>query len=139
MLSLVTAACIGQAAAAYNIDPVVIAAIMRTEGGTVGQYTENTNGTRDLGPMQINDDVWVGEVADHFFRGNERLAERELLNNGCFNVRAGAWILRRNIDLSDGDVLEGVGRYHSWTVRHKERYKGAFMRSIRSITGISRN
>ncbi|MHA6345914.1 lytic transglycosylase domain-containing protein [Roseivivax sp. CAU 1761] len=104
MLSLVTAACISQAALAYDINPVIIAAIMRTEGGRVGQYTTNTNGTRDLGPMQINDGVWLGEVADQFFRGDETPAKRKLLNNGCFNVPEGAWILRQNIDLSDGDT-----------------------------------
>ncbi|NDV50751.1 lytic transglycosylase domain-containing protein [Salipiger sp. PrR003] len=133
MISLVTAACISQAAAAYGIQPVVIAAIMRTEGGKVGQYSENTNGTRDLGPMQINDGVWTGEIADKFFRGNEARAEDQLLNNGCFNIHAGAWILRQNIDLSNGDVLEGIGRYHSWTTQHKERYKKTFLKNLQTI------
>ena len=126
MLSFVTASCILAAAQAYDLHPMVLAGVIRTEGGTVGEYSENTNGTRDLGPMQINDDVWVEEVADEFLGGNTARARTKLLNDGCFNIRAGAWILRTNIDASNGNVIEGVGRYHSWTEYHKEKYKRLF-------------
>lgn len=135
VLSYVTAACIMAAAQAYSVPPLVLASILKTEGGKVGQYSTNTNGTRDLGPMQINDGVWIKPVADQFFRGDEASARYRLQHDGCFNVNAGAWILRTNIDSADGNVLEGVGRYHSWTEKHKEKYKGLFMKSYRYLKG----
>ncbi len=133
MISAVTAACIMVASNAYSISPVIIAGIMATEGGKVGRYSTNTNGTKDLGPMQINDRVWIPSIADTFFAGDRRRAEYALLNDGCFNVEAGAWILRKNIDLSDGDIMEGIGKYHSWTPKHKEKYKLLFMKNYRRI------
>jgi hypothetical protein len=135
MLSYVTAACIMAAAQAYSVPPIVLASIMKTEGGKVGEYSTNTNGTRDLGPMQINDGVWVKPVAEEFTRGNEALARHKLLNDGCFNVAVGAWILRTNIDSADGNIIEGVGRYHSWTPKHKEKYKKLFVNSYRYLSG----
>jgi soluble lytic murein transglycosylase-like protein len=135
MISYVTAACIMAAANSYGIPPIVIASIMKTEGGRVGQYSENTNGTKDLGPMQINDGVWIKPVADEFLNGNQSEARRRLKDDGCFNVYAGTWILRTNIDSADGDVMEGVGRYHSWTTTHKEKYKKLFLKSFRYIRG----
>ncbi len=139
MISYVTAACIALAANTYNVSPVVIATIMKTEGGRVGRYSTNDNGTLDLGPMQINDGVWIKPVADEFFRGNEALAREKLLNDGCFNVRAGAWILRQNIDLSDGSLIDGIGRYHSWTKEHKIKYQKQFMKNYRYIKSGNRN
>jgi len=135
MLSYVTAACIMAAANAYSIPPIVIASIMKTEGGKVGQFSQNTNGTKDLGPMQINDGVWIEPVADEFLRGNKTEARRRLQNDGCFNVHVGAWILRTNIDGAGGDIMEGIGRYHSWTPKHKEKYKKLFLKSYRYIKG----
>ncbi|WP_247744469.1 lytic transglycosylase domain-containing protein [Sulfitobacter sp. R18_1] len=137
MLIPVTTACIIAAASTFNIDPLIIAGIMKTEGGKVGRYSTNSNGTLDLGPMQINDGVWIDEVANTFFLGDENMARQKLLNDGCFNIKAGAWILRQNIDLSDGNVLEGIGRYHSWTPKHKTRYQSKFMENYNNM--MSRN
>jgi hypothetical protein len=133
MPSLVTATCIIVAANTYNIEPIVIAAIMKTEGGKIGSYSQNSNDTKDLGPMQINDKVWTGPIADEFFNGDKALAKEQLLNNGCFNVRAGAWILRENIDQSGGDLMTGIGRYHSWTEKHKIKYQRLFLNSLRKL------
>ena len=138
-LSFVTAACIAMAANTYDIPPSVIAGILKTEGGRVGQYSTNSNGTRDLGPMQINDKVWTKEIANEFFRGNQGMAKDNLLYNGCFNVRAGAWILRQNIDQSDGNLLDGIGRYHSWTPKHKVKYQKIFLKNFQYLMTGKRN
>jgi soluble lytic murein transglycosylase-like protein len=138
MIIPVTAACIIAAANTFSIDPLIIAGIMRTEGGRVGAYSTNTNGTKDLGPMQINDGVWIEEVADSLLSGDAEEAKYRLLNDGCFNIYAGAWILRQNIDLSDGDILEGIGRYHSWTPKHKNKYKRMFLENYNAMSSSSR-
>ena len=122
----VTAACIMSAANLQGIHPMHIITILKVEGGKVGEYTQNTNNTKDLGPMQINDKVWLPDVSKLHFNGNTNAARRALLNDGCYNVHVGAWILRQNIDLSKGNVTEGIGRYHSWTPKHKNRYIANF-------------
>ena len=129
----ITLACFMAAAQTYDIPPKVLAAVMKTEGGKVGEYSVNTNKTRDLGPMQINDKVWVREIAVNLGSGNIQRTEDRLLNDGCFNVLAGAFILRDNIDRSKGNILEGVGRYHSWTDKHRFRYEKVFLENYKSI------
>ena len=135
----VTAACILAASQIQNIHPMNIITIMKVEGGKVGEYSKNKNGSVDLGPMQINNKVWVPVVAEEYFKGNEDTAYTRLLNDGCFNVHVGAWILRKNIDRSNGDVLEGIGRYHSSTQKHKKRYISAFKEHFKILFGTREN
>ncbi|EPA1481840.1 lytic transglycosylase, partial [Salmonella enterica subsp. enterica serovar Infantis] len=49
-------------------------------------------------------------------------AYQVLKNDDCFNIQVGTWILKRSIILENGDLWEGVGRYHSSTLRLKKRY-----------------
>ena len=129
----VTAACIIAAAQAQNVHPASIITIMKVEGGKVGEYSTNKNGTRDLGPMQINDRVWIPTLAKKHFKGDEAKTEYALLNDGCYNVYAGSYILRTNIDRAGGDLVEGVGLYHSSTEKHKKRYIAKFLENFNLI------
>ena len=131
----VTAACILAAAQIQSIHPMNIITIMKVEGGKVGEYSTNRNGSVDLGPMQINNKVWVPVLAKKHFNGDESLTHERLLNDGCYNVHVGAWILRENINRADGDVLEGIGRYHSGTPKHKNRYIAAFKENFKLLFG----
>jgi hypothetical protein len=131
----VTTACILAASQLQNIHPMNIMTILRVEGGKVGEYSENTNGTRDLGPMQINDRVWLPEIAEMHFNGNENAARYAVQNDGCYNVHIGAWILRKNINSADGDIIEGIGRYHSRTPKYKKRYIAAFKKNFNELFG----
>lgn len=131
----VTAACILAAAQIQNIHPMNIVTILKIEGGKVGEYSVNKNGSKDLGPMQINNKVWVPEIAKLHFQGNEKVAEYTLMNDGCYNVHMGAWILRQNIDWAGGNTIEGIGMYHSRTPKYKERYKSAFRKHFEDLFG----
>ena len=131
----VTAACILAASQLQNIHPMNIVTILRVEGGKVGEYSQNKNGTKDLGPMQINDKVWIPTIADMHFNGNELDAKNAVLNDGCYNVHIGAWIIRKNINSADGDVIEGIGRYHSRTPKYKNRYIAAFKKNFNELFG----
>ena len=98
----------------------VIAVLLAVEGGSIGRTSGNTNGTVDIGPMQINE-IHLPAIARRW--GTSVAAAREaLLNNFCANVEAGAWILRTALDSAGGDFWEGVGRYHSRTEVYKDRY-----------------
>ena len=112
--------CIRAAAALHRVPPGVIAVLLAVEGGSIGRTSGNTNGTVDIGPMQINE-IHLPAIARRW--GTSVAAAREaLLNNFCANVEAGAWILRTALDSAGGDFWEGVGRYHSRTEVYKDRY-----------------
>lgn len=108
-----TTACIDHAAKVEAVPVVVIRTIMRTEGGHMGSKVGNTNGSHDLGWMQINDATWLDTLAKAEFHGNRRLAEYLLRYNGCYNVATGAWILRQYYD----EAVDEMGTPHSVTGR----------------------
>jgi hypothetical protein len=113
------AGCLSAAAAAHHLPPAVLVILLNVEGGRLGQVSQNSNDTVDIGPMQINQ-IWIPAVARHW-RANAAATRDALLNNFCANVEAGAWILRTAIDEAHGDFWEGVGLYHSHSTQYKTR------------------
>lgn len=115
-------ACLINASVANNIDPKLLTAIAVVEGGKPGLVSVNKNGTHDLGVMQINTGAWLKTISNTFFNGDNNQAYIRLKNDGCFNIAVGAWILSYSIRNENGDIWEGVGRYHSRTPKYKYRY-----------------
>lgn len=112
--------CLLLAAQTYNVPPVLLAGIYKAEGGRVGQEVANTNGSYDLGPMQINT-LWVPVVAKKWGVSQEK-ARKELRDNACTNVDVAAWILRNH--LSETQSLgRALSYYHSRTSYFGERYQ----------------
>ena len=118
------AACIEAAASAYRLPTAVLLILLHVEGGSLGQVSQNDNGTVDIGPMQVNQ-IWVPMVAAHW-RASVSRAYRALRDDFCANVEAGAWILRQGIDEARGDFWEGVGYYHS----HDPGCKADYLRKV---------
>ena len=112
--------CILAAAAAHRVPPAVLVILLNVEGGQLGRVSGNTNATVDIGPMQVNE-IWLPELARHW-RTSVPQAFTALRDDFCFNVEAGAWILRRGLDGARGDFWEGVGTYHSRSPGHKTTY-----------------
>ena len=94
------------------------------EGGSLGAVSQNTNGTVDIGPMQINT-IWVPQVARHW---NATPADTyaALRDQFCANVEAGSWILRQALDEAHGDFWTGVSIYHS----HDPDYQADYLRKV---------
>ena len=86
----------------------------------MGEVSQNTNGTVDIGPMQVND-TWVPKDRRALGRVAEA-AYRALRDNFCANVEGGAWILRQALDEAHGDLWKGVALYHSHDPVHKLEY-----------------
>lgn len=128
-----TMACVIAAANMQQIPTQAIMTILSIEGGRVGQVSSNTNGSSDLGPMQINDHVWIPVIADLHFNGNEDKAYRMVRDHGCYNVFVGSWILRQAIDDADGDTMKGIGWYHSRTPKHTKRYQNLFIEKFNKL------
>src|ERR1700722_51582 len=106
------AACILAAANTYQVPPAVMIGIMQVEGGHVGQQVPNSNGTYDLGPMQVNT-RWVPELA-RMWHVNVRTARGWVRDDACTNVHVAAWILKQKI-AETGSLYYGIAWYHSAT------------------------
>lgn len=121
------AVCIFTAAQTYSVPPSVILGILHVEGGRVGMASKNTNGTADLGPMQINT-IWMPELARHW--GVSRDAAHKLVrDDACVNIGVGTWILRKKINQT-GNLYQGIAYYHSATPHIGTRYRAKVMNAM---------
>ena len=100
-------------ASIYGLPPRVLPSIHATEGGVPGLAVRNTNGTEDLGVMQINT-LWLEPLARYTGLPHADVRNR-LLSRPCFNIAAAGAILRHYLDRAGGDVMTAVGNYHSHT------------------------
>ena len=113
-------ACIYAAASVYHEPPAVLVILLNVEGGTLGAVSHNTNGTVDIGPMQVNQ-LWIPKLAQHW-RADPQATYEALRDNFCANVEAGAWILRQGLDRASGDFWGGVAYYHSFDPVYQDSY-----------------
>jgi Transglycosylase SLT domain len=118
------AACLEAAANAYRLPPSVLLILLSVEGGSIGHVSRNTNGTVDIGPMQVNQ-IWLPAIARHW-HATEAASFTALRDNFCANIEAGSWILRQAMDQAHGDFWNGVGFYHS----HDPGYKADYLRKV---------
>jgi len=122
------AACIFAAAQTYVVPPSVILGILNVEGGRIGQAVENTNGTYDLGPMQINT-IWLPELAK-YWKIKKSAALKIVRDDACLNINVGTWILRSKMDKT-GSLTKGIAYYHSGTPRLGNRYRKKVMHAMK--------
>ncbi|HJS95982.1 MAG TPA: lytic transglycosylase domain-containing protein [Solirubrobacteraceae bacterium] len=120
--------CIVAAAHVHRVPPALIVILLDVEGGALGRVSPNTNGTVDVGPMQVNQ-IWLPQVARHWGTTRDR-AFRALRDSFCANVEAGTWILRQSLDEARGDFWEGVATYHSHDPDHRRPYLRSVLRQV---------
>ena len=126
--------CITAAAKLYRLPPAMLVILLNIERGSLGRVSPNTNGTVDIGPIQVNE-IWLPEIAAHW---NATISDayKALRNNFCANVEAGAWILRRGLDEARDNFWEGVGYYHSHTPEHKSQYLRDVLREVLRLRAL---
>jgi soluble lytic murein transglycosylase-like protein len=104
--------CFEEAGKLYDISPVLLKSIAKAESGfNPSASHRNTNGTQDIGLMQINS-AWVSTLG---------LTSGELLADACLNVRAGAYILKDCISRY-GYTWQAVGCYNASSPGKRSRY-----------------
>lgn len=113
------AVCIFTAAQTYAVPPSVILGILNVEGGRTGQAVGNSNGSYDLGPMQINT-IWIPQLAN-YWNVSQRVALKMVRDDACVNVGVGAWILRSKMN-ETGSLYKGIAHYHSATPAYGYAY-----------------
>ncbi len=98
-------ACWEEAATRYQVSSTLLHAIARTESGLNPQAIgRNTNGSRDIGLMQINS-AWLPTLSRY------GINERDLFEP-CTSIHVGAWILAGNIQRL-GYTWDAVGAYNT--------------------------
>jgi hypothetical protein len=127
--------CLVAAGNAYHEPAAVLLILLNVEGGRLGAVSQNTNGTVDIGPAQIND-AWVPALAAHWST-TRRAAFAALRDNVCANIEAEAWILRQGLDQAGGDFWKGVGFYHSQEPRYRQIYLGAVLHQVLRLAAQS--
>lgn len=126
--STVLAACMMVAAELNGVPTAATLAILEVEGGRPGQEVLNTNGTKDLGPMQVNT-IWVPHFAAEW--GVDRAtAHRRIRDDACVNVMVASRILRIKIDEAGGNVLLGMAHYNSRNPQHGVPYLQKVLRAL---------
>jgi len=122
------ALCIFTAAQTYSVPPTVILGVLHVEGGKIGMASPNTNGTYDLGPMQINT-IWVPQLA-RYWNVSEKTALHWMRDDACVNVGVGAWILRTKMNEA-GSMAGGIAHYHSATPAVGTNYRNKVLAAMR--------
>lgn len=107
--------CWDYAAKAHGVDAWLLFAISSVESTfTPNIKVRNTNGTHDLGLMQIN------TIHIPTFK-KLGISEYELQHNDCKNIWAAGYVLKQSIK-HFGMNVDGVGGYHSYTPHLRVKY-----------------
>ncbi|MFA5593025.1 MAG: lytic transglycosylase domain-containing protein [Micavibrio sp.] len=129
-MTKILAACLMLAAQTYSVPPAVLVGIHQVEGGAVGQAVgPNSNGSYDLGPMQINT-LWIPQLAEKW-GVSENTAYRWVRDDPCTNMGVSAWILRTHMN-ETGSLARAIAHYHSRTPKYGHPYKGRVVKAMRA-------
>ena len=131
MLAPLTAACLAAAAHAYQIPTAYLYAILAVEGGRVGQSVADKNGTRDLGPFQINSG-WGQSLGRFWSQPGDKVLER-VADDGCANAIVAAAILAGALNQARGDLPRALGLYHSHTAKLAEAYRQKILIRVKDL------
>lgn len=127
----------------YGVPALLTLSIMRTEGGRPGTVSQNTNGSYDMGVMQVNS-IWLPKLAAM------GITKHEVIYNACQNVMVGTWILAgymkhyigtaglKSAWEDPGAFWRAVGDYNSHTPVYNHQYQkrvSGFYRQISEKIG----
>ncbi len=104
------------------------------EAGWIGAQIANSNGTYDLGPLQINT-WWVPRIA-RLINRPEHHVRHWLRYNACFNAEVARWIFLSALEAT-GDYWKAVGTYHSPTVWRQRAYAAKVASYMRARYGAN--
>jgi hypothetical protein len=122
----VTFRCLEDSASRFGVPLSLMMVVMDTESGRVGAASVNRDGSRDLGPMQVNT-WWIPRLTRMgLTEDRTELTEEKVRDDGCVNVAVGAWILRSALD-EGGGALDALMSYHSRRPERRRIYLNAAM------------
>jgi len=112
--------CFDEAGRTYGINPRLLRGIARVESNMNPEaVNRNSNGSIDLGLMQVNS-FWLKTLGT---------TSQELTSDPCYNVMAGAWILKGCLD-RHGETWEAVGCYNATSRNKRVNYSWKIYREL---------
>ncbi|RUT26399.1 lytic transglycosylase [Asaia sp. W19] len=130
-MAVAYASCMIFVASLYHLPPRILPSILSVEQGQVGLVHHNTNGTDDLGLMQVNT-RWVEPIA-RFTHVAPEVVYRNLLSRPCYNISAAGAIMRLYLNETHGDLMRAIGNYHSHTLALNLAYQQRVLGSARRL------
>jgi Transglycosylase SLT domain len=130
-MSIPYLSCMALVAHLYALPPRVLPSIQAVEGGSAGTVRPDTNGTADLGVMQVNTS-WIPALEAYTTLPAVVVRDR-LISRPCFNIAAAGAIMRTYLDQAHGNLLRAVGYYHSHTAMLGEEYRREVLRAARLL------
>jgi soluble lytic murein transglycosylase-like protein len=127
-------ACMVAAATAYHLPVHALPAIQAAEGGYIGAVRADTDGSHDLGLMQVNT-RWVPALARSMSLPPQTVTVRLILSP-CFNIVCAALILRGYIAETHGNVWQAIGDYHSHTPGLNTAYRFRVLEESRRLPPV---
>jgi hypothetical protein len=124
-------ACMVAAAMFYHLPPRVLPSIQAVEGGRPGLVHRNTDGSDDLGVMQVNT-LWIGPLSRYAHLTADETRER-LTEDACFNIAAAGAIMQLYLYQAHNNLMVAVGYYHSHTAELNMAYR---MQVLRAATAM---
>jgi len=130
------APCWQEAAQRYGVPVTLLKAVAQVESSNRARVVaRNTNGSLDIGFMQIND-WWLPHLKRY------GVTKTTLLDDACVNLNVGAWILKQGIDRY-GYNAQGIGAYGAGTDPKKSQvritYANKVFRALAQQQGQSTN
>lgn len=124
-------ACWDEVGARYQINPLLLAAIAKTESSFNPRVrTQNSDSSYDIGMMGIN--------SSHLPMLAKFGISEQNLYDPCTNIAVGAYLLRKH-QLQRGNTWDAVGSYHSKTPSLKWAYAQRVSKNLNSLmAGIPR-
>lgn len=104
------------------------------EAGWIGAEVPNTNGTHDLGPMQINT-WWIPKLSALIHKPPETI-RAWLIQDACFNVQIARWIFLTELS-ANRDYWRAIGAYHSPTDWRRRDYALSVSKKLRARFGTN--
>ena len=126
-------ACMALVAQIYSLPPRVLPSIQAVEGGAPGVVHHNTDGSIDLGVMQINT-LWLPALS-RYTRLDPAAVQDRLLYRPCFNIAAAGLIMRTYLDETRGELMRAIGNYHSHTPLLNQGYQMKVRQSAAALFG----
>jgi len=116
--------CFGDAGQRFGINKTLLIAIAKTESNLNASVVsgKNTNGSYDIGIMQINS-WWLPTLKSYGISESD-------LRSGCTNIHVGAWILSGNISRK-GSNWGAVGAYNAVTPHKQLSYIGKVRKNFK--------
>jgi soluble lytic murein transglycosylase-like protein len=122
--------CMVRAGERYRINPVLLWSIAKQESGfSPLAENKNSNGTTDIGVMQINS-AWLPTLKKFGI-------DRQALKDSCVNIHVGAWILAQNIQRY-GYNWEAVGAYNASSQAKRVKYARSVLSLAQKATERAR-